>query len=162
MLDTFITRFIFLLSCDSDPMNSLLLSSGYPIWQTLISIAKELIPMFHMIVKSLIIKHIVCISFPGRDKHLQQSTRIMEGRRQIWSSFDCWWSEYPEWIFYSSLMRHSSQRKFEIFELLREIHTWFCLFSHFQELLYHFSKCENAPCLSPTTLFWLCMLLSAY
>lgn len=118
-----------------------------------------------MTLKRLIIKQVVSILFPKRDKYLpQQPPGIMEGRRQIWSSSHCW-SEYPEWIFWNSVIRqHSSQRKFELFWVARkeENHTWFCIFSHLQKFLCHFFKCENAPCLSPATPFWLCMLLSAH
>lgn len=41
---------------------------------------------------------------------------IMKSRQKIWSSFHCWWSEYPEWIFYSSLMR--AQLTAEIWNIL--------------------------------------------
>lgn len=92
----FATRFMFVFSCWFRMNEQFIAHFRTSFWTN--SGAKELIPMFYMILKRLIMKQVVYISFPGGDRHLPQlSTGIIEGRRKIRSSFHCWWSEYPEW-----------------------------------------------------------------
>lgn len=79
----------------------------------------------------------------------------MEDRRKIWSSFHCWWSEYPEWIFCGSLMRqHSTQRKFEIFLDATEGETQTCFYFLISKSFYTISPNMTMFLVSPLLLFF--------